>query len=117
MHLRQHDQHANPGEHAVNHRRCRHAKPAAQFQAPGDQLQETRQQQNRPEHVDAMLAHQFEDQHRQARRRPTDLQRRPGDPAHHQTTDDAGDQAFGRRKPRGNGDAHAQGQGDQEDNH
>ncbi|MNM77173.1 hypothetical protein D3C81_890180 [compost metagenome] len=117
MHLRQDDQHANPGQHAVHHRGCRHSKPAAQLQSASHQLQQTRQQQYRPEHGDAVLADQLEYQNGQARRRAADLQWRTGQPADHQTTDDAGDQAFGRRQPRSNRDAHAQRQGDQKHNH
>ncbi|MNO78259.1 hypothetical protein D3C76_693900 [compost metagenome] len=64
-----------------------------------------------------MLANQFEHQHRQACRRAADLQWRAGQPADHQSTDDPGDQAFGRWQSRSDGDAHAQGQGDQKHNH
>ena len=64
-----------------------------------------------------MLAHQLEHQHSQTGCRATDLQGRTGQPAHHQTADDAGDQAFGRWHPGGDCNAHAQGQGDQKHNH
>ena len=117
MNLRQHDQHANPGQHAVDHRRRGDAKPAAQAQTPGNQLQEAGQQQDRPQHQHAVLAHQFEHQYRQTRRRAADLQRRAGQPAHHQAADDASDQALGRRHAGRNRDAHAQWQGDQKNNH
>jgi hypothetical protein len=80
-------------------------------------LQKTGQQQDGSEHVDTMLAHQFEHQNSQTGRRAADLQWRTGNPAHHQATDDPGDQAFGWRQPRGDGDAHAQGQGDEKHNH
>ncbi|MCY1180342.1 hypothetical protein D9M73_207760 [compost metagenome] len=107
MHLGQHDQHADTGEHAVHHRRRRDPKPAAQAQAPGEQLQQAGQQQDRAEHRHAMLAHQFEYQHRQAGCRTADLQRRAGQPTDDNAADDPGDQALGRRHARGNGDAHA----------
>ncbi len=117
MHLGQHDQHADARQHAVDHRWRRDPEPATQAQAPGQQLQQPGQQQDRPEHGHPMLAHQLEHQHRQPGRRPADLQGRARQPAHHQATDDPGDQALGRRQARGNGDPHAQGQGHQKHHH
>ncbi|MNS96042.1 hypothetical protein D3C72_1303240 [compost metagenome] len=73
MHLRQYDQHTDTGQHAVHHRRCRDPEPATQAQAPGQQLQQTGQQQDRSEHRHTVLAHQLKHQHRQASRRPADL--------------------------------------------
>ncbi|MNJ71965.1 hypothetical protein D3C77_685670 [compost metagenome] len=73
MHLRKHDQHANPGEHAVNHRRRGHAEPAAQAQATGQQLQQAGQQQDWPEHGHAVLAYQLEHQYRQTGSGAADL--------------------------------------------
>ncbi|MNG22998.1 hypothetical protein D3C84_1075500 [compost metagenome] len=117
MDLGQHDQHADTRQHAVHHRRCRDPEPAAEAKAPGQQLQQTGQQQDRPEHGHAMLAHQFEDQHRQPGGRATDLQLGTGQETHHQATDDAGDQAFGRWQTGRDGNAHAQGQRHQEHHH
>ena len=117
MDLRQHNQHPDPGKHAVDHSRGGDAEPAAQAQTSGQQLQKTCQQQDRPQHDHAMLAHHFEYQYCQTGCRATDLQRRPRQPPHDQAADDAGDQAFGRWHPGGDGDAHAQGQGDQKHNH
>ena len=117
MDLRQHNQHADPRQHAVDHRGRRDTEPATQTQTPGHQLQEAGQQQDRPEHQHAVLAHQLKHQYRQTRRRPADLQWRTRHPAHHQATDNPGDQALGRRHAGRDRDPHAQRQGDQKHHH
>ena len=117
VHLRQHDKDADTGEHAVDHGGGRYTKPAAQAQRAGDQLDQAGEQQYRAERGHALGAHQLEHQYGEPRRRATDLQRRAREKTDHQAADDAGDQALGRRHAGGDGDAHAQRQGDEKDHH
>ena len=115
MDLCQHDQDADAGEHAVDHRRRDRPEPAADPQRAGQELDGARSDEDGAQRVDAVLTHELEDDDGEARGRAADLKRRAGEEADDDTADDSGDQAALGRYTGGHGDAHAEGHRHEED--
>jgi hypothetical protein len=112
--LRRKDQHADPGQHPVDDRRRNGPEPLAKLHHPGQHLQGARDQPDHAQHDEAMFVDQLEHENGHARRRPAHLQRRTGQAADHQASDNACNQPQCRGRTRCNGNAHAQGQGNKE---
>ena len=113
--LRGEDQHADAGQHAVDHRRRDGAEPLAELAQAGDELDEAGEQHDDADHLEAELLDELQHEHREAGGRAAHLQRRAGDGADDDAADDAGDDAGRRRHAGGDRDAHAQRQRHEED--
>ena len=113
--LRGEDQHADAGQHAVDHGRRHGAEPLTELAQAGDELDEAGEQDDDADHLEAELLDELPDQHRQAGGRAAHLQRRTRDGADDDAADDAGDDAGRRRHAGGERNAHAQRQRHEED--
>ena len=115
MDLRQQDQHADAGEHAVHDSGRDRPEPTADAQGTSRELEDARENEHRPEHAEAVRPHELEHDDGKARGGPAHLQRRAREQAHHDAADDTRDQAALGRYAGRNGDAHAEGQRHEED--
>lgn len=109
------DDQADAGEHALDHGHRDGAEPAPALQGAQYQLEQSRGQDDHAQGGQAVRLDGFVDQDGQARGRSADLETAARQQAGEQAADDSGDQAEFGRDPRGDGDAHAQREGDKED--
>ena len=112
--LAREDQHADASEHAVDHGGRDRTEPLAEASRAGDELHGSGEEHDPADGLQAVELDQLPDDDAQAGGRATHLERGSCEQRHDQSADDAGDQAGCRRDARSDGDAHAQGQGDQE---
>ena len=108
------DQNADARQHAVNDGGRNGAEPLAKLQRAGRKLDETREQNNDADHLETELLDELVVQHRKTCRRTGDLQGRAGDSADDNAADNAGDNAGSCWHTRGERNAHAQRQSNQE---
>ena len=69
------DQHSDATQHSLYHRRRHGSEPLAESKAAGENLQRSGNQHSQPQHLEPQPLYDVEDDHRQSRRRPADLQR------------------------------------------
>lgn len=88
MELAREDEDPDAGKHSKSHRRRNGAKILAPFQQACDELQQSHQENNWPQHLNSMFLNEFVDDHRQPHRRAAHLQRRARQRSDHGPTDD-----------------------------
>jgi hypothetical protein len=112
------DQYADSRQHSVNNGRRHCPKPLAEPQDAGDELNESGEQHDQADRLPTVALNQFVDKHAQPRGGARDEQRTACEHAHHDATDDAGDDSNGGgllgRHTRRDGNSHAQRQGHEE---
>ena len=106
---------SDAGQHALDDGHGDGPEAAAEPQGAQGELEEAGDQDDGAENAEAEFVDGLEDQHGEAGGGAADLEGAAGQEADDQAADDAGDQAEFGGYPGGDGHAHAQGQGDQED--
>ncbi|CAM5734560.1 hypothetical protein SBADM41S_01603 [Streptomyces badius] len=115
VHLAQHDDQTDAGEHPLHHGDGDGAEPATEARQAQHDLEQSGREHDRAERAQAELLDGFEDEDGESGGRAADLEFASGEEADDESADDAGDQAQFGRDSGGDGDADAQRQRDQED--
>ncbi len=115
VHLAEHDDQADAGEHALHHGDGDGTEPAAEARQAQDHLEQPGGQHDRAERAETELRDRLVDEHGESGGRTADLEPAAGQEADDQPADDSGDQTQFGRYSGGDGDADAHRQCDQED--
>lgn len=115
VHLAEHDDQADAGEHALHHGDGDGAEPAAEARQAQHHLEQPGGQHDRTERAEPEFLDRLEDEHGESGGGAADLELAARQKADDEPADDAGDQAQFVRHSGGDGDADAQWQRDQED--